>query len=152
MSTHTRRPVTDQDPTATRTGTDRPGFADDDPTAGRTAVATAMASEGAKAIADPAPLGLAGFALTTFILSLINAKLIPATTEPVVLGLALAYGGRAQGLAGLWGFPQGKTVGAPPLPPHRALWLSLLADGTLYPPTVPGARARTAARRGPGGL
>ena len=56
MSTHTRRPVTDQDPTATRTGTDRPGFADDDPTAGRTAVATAMASEGAKAIADPAPL------------------------------------------------------------------------------------------------
>jgi uncharacterized protein len=145
MSTHTRRPVTDQDPTATRTGTDRPGFADDDPTAGRTAVATAMASEGAKAIADPAPLGLAGFALTTFILSLINAKLIPATTEPVVLGLALAYGGLAQVLAGMWEFRKGNTFGATAFTSYGAFWLSFWAYVAFYAAKVPEADAGTAA-------
>src|SRR4051795_13383311 len=44
--------------------------------------------------ADPGPLGLAAFALTTFVLSMFNAKLVGAGGEPIVLGLALAYGGR----------------------------------------------------------
>ena len=43
-------------------------------------------------IADPAPLGLAAFALTTFFLSFVNAGWVPASVEPVVFGLALAYG------------------------------------------------------------
>ena len=44
--------------------------------------------------ADPAPLGLAGFALTTFALSAVNAGWVPKPGEPVVLGLAFGYGGQ----------------------------------------------------------
>ena len=55
-------------------------------------------------IADPAPLGLAAFALTTFVLSCVNAGLVSDTVEPVVFGLALAYGGIGQFAAGLWEF------------------------------------------------
>jgi succinate-acetate transporter protein len=62
--------------------------------------------------ADPGPLGLAGFALTTFVLSMFNAGLVSKTAEPVVLGVALAYGGIAQLLAGMWEFRTGNTFGA----------------------------------------
>ncbi|MEO8851083.1 MAG: GPR1/FUN34/YaaH family transporter, partial [Allobranchiibius sp.] len=58
-------------------------------------------------IADPAPLGLAAFALTTAVLSAVNAGWVPATVEPVVFGLALAYGGLAQFLAGAFEFVKG---------------------------------------------
>jgi succinate-acetate transporter protein len=103
-----------------------------------------MASEGSRAIADPAPLGLAGFALTTFILSLINAKLIPATTEPVVLGLALAYGGLAQLLAGMWEFRKGNTFGATAFGSYGAFWLSFWAYVSFYAGAVPPRDAGTA--------
>jgi succinate-acetate transporter protein len=63
-------------------------------------------------IADPAALGLAGFAMTTFVLSMLNAGLVGKAGEPVVLGLALAYGGGAQLLAGMWEFRKGNTFGA----------------------------------------
>jgi uncharacterized protein len=63
-------------------------------------------------IADPGPLGLAGFALTTFVLSMFNAELVSRAGEPVVLGLAVAYGGLAQLLAGMWEFRTGNTFGA----------------------------------------
>ena len=62
--------------------------------------------------ADPGPLGLAGFAMTTFVLSMFNADLVNKGGEPVVLGLALAYGGIAQLLAGMWEFRTGNTFGA----------------------------------------
>jgi len=58
--------------------------AEDDPTAGRRGTETTRTDESAAAIADPAPLGLAGFALTTFVLSLVNANWMPAATAPVV--------------------------------------------------------------------
>jgi succinate-acetate transporter protein len=58
----------------------------------------------AGSIADPGPLGLAAFALTTFILSTFNAGLLPKTVEAVVLPVALFYGGFAQVLAGMWEF------------------------------------------------
>ena len=61
-------------------------------------------------IADPGPLGLAGFALTTFVLSVFNAGMIH-TGSGVVLGLALAYGGIAQFAAGMWEFIKGNTFG-----------------------------------------
>ena len=76
-----------------------------DPTAGAVAVSRELASEQVRMIADPAPLGLGAFALTTFLLSLVNAGVLPKDTEPVVLGVALAYGGIAQLLAGMWGVP-----------------------------------------------
>jgi succinate-acetate transporter protein len=60
-------------------------------------------------VADPAPLGLAGFALTTFVLSAVNAGLLPKPGEPVVLGLAFAYGGLAQFCAGMWEFKRNNT-------------------------------------------
>ena len=75
-----------------------------DPTAGRVAQAREMASAQVQMIADPAPLGLAAFALTTFLLSLANSGLMPVAAEPVVFGVALAYGGVAQRLAGRWEF------------------------------------------------
>src|SRR5689334_15215462 len=75
-------------------------------------------------IADPAPLGLAAFALTTFVLSFVNAGLVPATVEPVVFGLALAYGGAGQFAAGMWEFTKGNTFGATAFTSYGAFWLS----------------------------
>jgi succinate-acetate transporter protein len=75
-------------------------------------------------IADPAPLGLAAFALTTFLLSFVNAGLVPASVEPVVFGLALAYGGIAQFAAGMWEFAKGNTFGATAFSSYGAFWLS----------------------------
>jgi succinate-acetate transporter protein len=74
-------------------------------------------------IADPGPLGLAAFALTTFVLSVFNSGMIK-TGEGVVLGLALAYGGLAQLLAGMWEFTKGNTFGATAFASFGAFWIS----------------------------
>jgi uncharacterized protein len=61
-------------------------------------------------IADPVPVGIAGFAMTTFILSCVNAGFFGGTTAtPMVLGLAIFYGGLVQLLAGMWAFRRGET-------------------------------------------
>jgi succinate-acetate transporter protein len=73
-------------------------------------------------LADPAPLGLAAFALTTFVLSFTNTGLFKA--EPVVFGLALAYGGIAQFAAGMWEFAKGNTFGATAFSSYGAFWIS----------------------------
>jgi succinate-acetate transporter protein len=75
-------------------------------------------------IADPAPLGLAGFALTTLVLSVANAGWVPVTATPVVFGLALAYGGIAQFAAGMWEFAKGNTFGATAFSSYGAFWVS----------------------------
>jgi uncharacterized protein len=75
-------------------------------------------------VADPGPLGLAAFAMTTFVLSCVNTHLIPASTEPVVFGLAFFYGGLAQLLAGMWEFVKGNTFGALAFSSFGAFWLS----------------------------
>jgi uncharacterized protein len=75
-------------------------------------------------IADPAPLGLGAFALTTFVLSFVNAGWVPSTVEPVVFGLALAFGGAAQFAAGMWEFTKGNTFGATAFTSFGAFWLS----------------------------
>ena len=75
-------------------------------------------------IADPAPLGLAAFALTTFVLSCVNAGILPDSVEPVVFGLAFAYGGIGQFAAGLWEFAKGNTFGATAFCSYGAFWLS----------------------------
>ena len=74
--------------------------------------------------ANPAPLGLAGFAMTTFVLSMITANWTSQTDVPVVLGLALAYGGLAQLLAGMWEFRAGNTFGAVAFSSYGAFWIS----------------------------
>ncbi len=102
--------------------------------------------------ADPAPLGLAGFALTTFVLSMFNANFVSRAGEPVVLGLALAYGGLAQLLAGMWEFRTGNTFGAVAFTSFGAFWLSYWALVTFYakrfrPPT-PATRSACTCWRG----
>jgi succinate-acetate transporter protein len=80
--------------------------------------------------ADPGPLGLAAFAGTTFVLSLVNAGLVGDKTLvgggllPLVAALALAYGGIAQFVAGLWEFRTGNTFGAVAFCSYGAFWIS----------------------------
>lgn len=78
-------------------------------------------------IADPGPLGLAAFALTTFVLSLFNAGLAPEALEPVVLPLALFYGGLAQLLAGMWEFRKANTFGATAFGSYGTFWIAFAA-------------------------
>lgn len=75
-------------------------------------------------IADPAPLGLGAFAMTTFVLSAFNAGLINEDLEPVVLPLALFYGGIAQLLAGMWEFRKANVFGALAFTSFGAFWLA----------------------------
>jgi uncharacterized protein len=77
--------------------------------------------------ADPGPLGLAAFALTTFVLSFFNSGLMSEKGIPIVLGLALAYGGLAQLLAGMWEFRTGNTFGSTAFTSYGAFWLSFWA-------------------------
>src|SRR6266545_863338 len=88
-------------------------------------------------IANPAPLGLAAFALTTFVLSMFNAGLVGAGGEPIVFGLTLAYGGLAQLLAGMWEFRTGNTFGAVAFTYYGAFWLSFWAFVQFYEKSVP---------------
>jgi succinate-acetate transporter protein len=75
--------------------------------------------------ADPGPLGLAGFAATTFMLSVMNANLVSFSKGlPVVFGMALAYGGVAQLIAGIWEFRTGNTFGAVAFCSYGAFWIS----------------------------
>jgi succinate-acetate transporter protein len=110
------------DPTAGRTGQDRVQFV---PTP----------------IADPGPLGLAAFALTTFVLSMFNAHLMGQGGEPIVFGLALTYGGLAQLLAGMWEFRTGNTFGAVAFTSYGAFWLSFWAFVQFFEKSVPAADA-----------
>ena len=75
--------------------------------------------------ANPAPLGLFGFAGTTFVLSVINANLVGPKGSGVVLGFALAFGGIAQLLAGMWEFRTGNTFGAVAFSSFGAFWISV---------------------------
>jgi len=62
-------------------------------------------------LANPGPLGLFGFGLTTCVLSIINAGLLPHEAVAVVVPLAFAYGGVAQLIAGIFEFRAGNTFG-----------------------------------------
>jgi len=74
--------------------------------------------------ADPAPLGLAGFAATTFVLSFVNAGLVDKAVVFAVLPLALFYGGLAQLLAGLLEYRRGNTFGTTAFTTYGAFWLA----------------------------
>ncbi len=95
-------------------------------------------------IADPAPLGLAAFAATTFVLSCFNAGLLSAELTPVVLPLALFYGGIAQFLAGMWEFRKANTFGATAFASYGSFWLSFAAYVKFVVPGLPPASAHQA--------
>jgi succinate-acetate transporter protein len=98
----------------------------------------------AASIADPGPLGLGGFAMTTFMLSVFNTNMVSSTLGTSVLGLALFYGGLAQLLAGMWEFRKGNTFGALAFSSFGAFWLSYWYLVHTIAPTLTGADAHKA--------
>lgn len=74
-------------------------------------------------VADPAPLGLAAFALTTFLLSAKNAGWTDGGNA--WLGFAFAYGGLAQLLAGMWEFRNRNVFGATAFSTYGSFWIGL---------------------------
>jgi succinate-acetate transporter protein len=95
-------------------------------------------------IADPAPLGLAAFALTTFLLSAFNAGWMSAASGLAWLGYAFAYGGLCQLLAGMWEFRNRNVFGATAFSSYGGFWIGLglyfVLVGkalVLHPATIP---------------
>jgi len=90
---------------------------------------------------NSAPLGLAAFAVTTFMLSMINAKLMPVAITPVVFGVALMYGGIAQLIAGIIQFRTGNTFTGVLFCTFGAFWLSLFAIVQFFLKDIPAVHA-----------
>jgi succinate-acetate transporter protein len=95
-------------------------------------------------VADPAPLGLGAFAMTTLALSLFNANIWPAALFPA-LALALVYGGFAQLLAGMWEFSRKNTFGAMAFTSYGAFWISYYVFVHFLAPGFKAALLPTAA-------
>ncbi|GDY30730.1 acetate uptake transporter [Gandjariella thermophila] len=88
-------------------------------------------------IADPGPLGLAAFAMTTFVLSAFNSGLVAdEKLKAVVLPLALFYGGLSQFMAGMWEFRKANTFGALAFTSYGAFWLSFAAYAKYIEPSL----------------
>jgi succinate-acetate transporter protein len=116
-------------------------FARQDAAGGAPAEAAQAATPPSAAVADPAPLGLAAFALTTFVLSFFNSGLMSEAGLPIVLGLALAYGGIAQLLAGMWEFKNNNAFGATAFTSYGAFWISFWAFEQFFAGDIKNADA-----------
>jgi succinate-acetate transporter protein len=95
-------------------------------------------------LANPAPLGLIGFGMTTLLLSAINSGFISAVpgtptagSAVVVLALAIAFGGAGQILAGMWEFRVGNTFGATAFTSYGLFWISFVLINTTFAPGLP---------------
>ena len=103
----------------------------------RTVQPSPTAPAPAPGVADPAPLGLAAFALTTFLLSAANANWMTHATGNAWLGYAFAYGGLGQLLAGMWEFRNRNVFGATAFSTYGGFWIGLglwvrfVADPTI---------------------
>ncbi len=112
----------------------------------RTAQPSPATAAPATGIADPAPLGLAAFALTTFLLSAKNADWMTHATGNAWLGYALAYGGIAQLLAGMWEFRNRNVFGATAFGTYGSFWIGLfLWVRFVVDPAVAAAKPATLA-------
>lgn len=76
---------------------------------------------------NPTPLGLSGFALTTFVTSLVNAQVMGITVPNIVFGMACFYGGFVQFFAGIWELYTGNTFAGTAFTLYGAFWLSFAA-------------------------
>jgi hypothetical protein len=114
----------------------------------RTIQSTPATTAPANPVADPAPLGLAAFALTTFLLSAKNANWMTHATSSAFLGYAFAYGGFGQLLAGMWEFRNRNVFGATAFSTYGGFWIGLglwvelvanpaVAAATKAPATLP---------------
>jgi succinate-acetate transporter protein len=83
-------------------------------------------------LGNPAPLGLIGFASTTWLLSMINAGWYDAKSFPAVLAMALAFGGTAQALAGILSFVRGNTFATVAFLSYGAFWISFVSLVKLF--------------------
>ena len=77
------------------------------------------------ALANPAPLGLMGFGMTTVLLNLHNAGLVPMGSA--ILGMGLVFGGAAQIIAGILEYQKGNTFGLTAFTAYGSFWISLVA-------------------------
>jgi succinate-acetate transporter protein len=91
-------------------------------------------------VATPAPLGLLAIAVTTFLLSMINANFVSRAVEPVVFGELFAFGGIALILAGMWAFRVGSTFGGTAFTGYGAFFLSFWALFQFYIKDIPAAQ------------
>ena len=98
------------------------------------------AAAGAAGWGNSAPLALAAFAVTTFMLSMINSGLMNAGITPVVFGVALMFGGLTQLIAGVLQFRTGNTFGGVLFSTFGAFWLSLFAIAEFFLKDVPAAQ------------
>jgi len=94
-------------------------------------------------LANPAPLGLAGFGLTTLILNIVNADLVAKDSIGMVLPVGLFYGGLAQFLAGMWEMKKNNTFGFTAFSSFGAFWMAfavmvLLKDAEVIAPVAKG--------------
>ncbi|KAI9726931.1 MAG: hypothetical protein M1828_000279 [Chrysothrix sp. TS-e1954] len=107
-------------------------------------------------IANPAPLGLSAFALTTFLLSLINIGVRGTATPNIVVAAAFGYGGLVQLLAGMWEMAVGNTFGATALSSYGGFWISFAIiftpGGFMIESEYETAAAATGATSMPGNL
>jgi succinate-acetate transporter protein len=103
--------------------------------------APASVAQATSLIADPAPLGLAAFALTTFLLSAVNANLAKTSTGSDWLGYAFFYGGAVQLLAGMWEFKNKNVFGSTAFSTYGAFWLGLGLWAVLVAPHATSATA-----------
>jgi succinate-acetate transporter protein len=90
-------------------------------------------------LANPAPLGLSGFALTTWMLSLVNAGFFGASSVPLVLATAFAFGGTAQFAAGLMEMPRGNTFWFVAFCSYGAFWWTFALFVQFFAASVPPA-------------
>jgi succinate-acetate transporter protein len=83
-----------------------------------------MSSDLATKLANPAPLGLLGFGLTTVLLNLVNAGAFPL--DAMILAMGIAYGGLAQVIAGIMEYRKGNTFGTVAFTSYGLFWWSLV--------------------------
>jgi succinate-acetate transporter protein len=102
--------------------------------------------EAAPLIADPAPLGLAGFGFTTLMFGLVKTGILGSGAPGVsagVLSLALTFGGLAQLLAGMWAFKRGNTFAATAFTAYGAFWFSFFLLVNVFIPQMIAGKATT---------
>lgn len=75
-------------------------------------------------LANPAPLGLMGFGMTTVLLNIHNAGFFPMDT--MILAMGIFYGGMAQIIAGIMEFKKGNTFGTTAFTSYGFFWLTLV--------------------------
>jgi succinate-acetate transporter protein len=90
-------------------------------------------------LANPAPLGLIGFASTTWLLSMVNAGFFSGSSLSIVLAMALAFGGGAQVLAGILSFVRGNTFATVAFVAYGSFWLSFVAYAHEFGGSAPAA-------------